>query len=143
MTITEPCEDVADTQALDFEVDLEAAPDKVWRALTEPDLVAVWLAPQAIGADLGGPIDCRLLEAEPEHFVRYAWRGEGAAGPLETEVLFEIAPIETGVRLRITHSGFAPAVMLVAAPRVVSLASYRARRGPRSTTCQGGLKWAA
>jgi uncharacterized protein YndB with AHSA1/START domain len=144
MTIAEPRQGAADAQALDFEFELNATLDKVWRALTEPQLVAGWLAPDAIGADLGGPVDCRVLEAEPERFIRYAWRGDGEAGPLETEVLFELAQTGAKVRLRLTHSGFLPAAVAAASPRVVSLAAHRARRRPMAGLAGlGGLKWAA
>ena len=33
------------TEALTFEFDLPHAPEKVWRALTEPALLAEWLLP--------------------------------------------------------------------------------------------------
>ena len=39
------------TESLSFEFDLPHAPEKVWRALTEPALLAEWLLP-VIGFDL-------------------------------------------------------------------------------------------
>jgi len=38
--------DVADS--LSFECDLEEPPEQVWRALTEPELLAAWLEPDAM-----------------------------------------------------------------------------------------------
>ena len=127
---------------LDF--DLEASMDQVWRALTEPALLAAWLAPGAVKPVLGGPIDCELLEAQPPSRLRYAWRGQEGSGLSDTEVCFELAPNTVGgVRLRLTHSGLAPASGVAASAPVVSLAGFRRR--PRLTAMldRSVLKWAA
>ncbi|WP_395383190.1 SRPBCC domain-containing protein [Mesorhizobium sp. UC22_110] len=55
------------------ECDLPEAPEKVWRALTEPEIVAAWLLPNDIRSETGqrfslgaeGRIACTVLEAEP------------------------------------------------------------------------------
>ena len=126
--------------SLAFEVELDAPVEQVWRALTEPELLAAWLAPEQVGPEHAGPIDWEPIEAEPGRSVRYAWRGEGEAGLLDTEVLFEVRPTEAGgSRLVITHSGFAPA----RADEVVSLADHRARRRPAMIAQHGALQWAA
>ena len=144
MTMAKPHEPAPDSEALVQEFELDASIDQVWRALTEPDLLAAWLEPDKVGAELGGPIDCRQLDAEPGRRVRYAWRGDGEAGPLDTEVTFELSPTEAGgVLLRVIQNGFVPATMTSARPRVVSLAAHRARRRPAPTACLGGLKWVA
>ncbi|MET0386164.1 MAG: SRPBCC domain-containing protein, partial [Polyangiales bacterium] len=41
----------AQTESLSFEFELRHAPAKVWRALTEPELLAKWLLP-IVGFDL-------------------------------------------------------------------------------------------
>ncbi len=144
MTIAKLQDPAAEPEALDFEVELDATLDKVWRALSDPDLVAAWLAPHTVGAALGGPIDCRVLEAQPERLIRYAWRGDGDAGPLKTEILFELTALdEGGVRLRLRHSGFSPAAVALATPRVVSLAAHRKARHPATIARPVELKWAA
>lgn len=33
------------TEALTFDYDLKHAPEKVWRAITDPELVSTWLLP--------------------------------------------------------------------------------------------------
>ncbi len=109
------------------EADLAEPLEKVWRALTDPDLVGAWLAPAE--ADSGPAVEFEILQAEPNERVRYAWREPGWAA---SEVEFTLTPTPAGgVRLRVVHS-----------PAVVSLAAVRARRGP-SMRLQSGLKWAA
>jgi uncharacterized protein YndB with AHSA1/START domain len=144
--IADPAEDrnEAPISAPDLvlDIDLEASMDQVWRAVTEPDLLAAWLAPDAVKPALGGPIDCELLEAEPPSRARYAWRGQEGSGLPETEVCFELTPNSVGgVRLRLTHSGLASET--ATSGRVVSLASVRRRPGPTLAMDRSALKWAA
>ena len=54
------------------ECDLEDHPGKVWRALTESELTAVWLVPE--------DVDCRIIAAEPERLLRCAWRSDERDG---------------------------------------------------------------
>ncbi|PLP58556.1 ATPase [Mesorhizobium loti] len=100
------------------ECDLPEAPEKVWRALTEPEIVAAWLMPNDIKAEAGhrfslgteGRIDCTVLEAEPGRMLRYSWREfsrpEGTSG-FDSVVTFELARAANGgTHLRIVHDGF-------------------------------------
>jgi uncharacterized protein YndB with AHSA1/START domain len=97
-----------------FETELDAPPEKVWRALTVPEYVARWLAPADMGPEEGGAfrlegedggIDCRIVEATRPHLLRYSWREEG--GP-DSLVSFRLAATEAGgTRLTIVHSGLA------------------------------------
>lgn len=128
----------APTEDLIQDFHLEAPPEKVWRALTEPDLLAIWLAPQSVTPDLGGPIDCEVVTQEPGRSIRYSWRGRDRNGALESEVAFELqADGAGGSRLTVIHSR----ALLDARGRLVSLAGYRSRR-TRSASL-GGLAWAA
>jgi len=87
------------------ECDLEDHPGKVWRALTEPDLVVSWLVPE--------DVDCQVMEAEPERLLRCSWRSrsderDGLGDRLDTVVTFELSETERGgTHLRIVHEGFA------------------------------------
>jgi uncharacterized protein YndB with AHSA1/START domain len=86
-----------------LECALEAPPEKVWRALTEPALLARWLPPMGPGE----PIETRLLDAEPNRLVRYGWRG-AASG--DSVVTVELSPAaDGGTWLRLVHDGLAPA----------------------------------
>ncbi len=100
------------------EADLDAPPEKVWRALTEPALLASWLAPNDVTAEEGarfaietmpetGPVECEVVEADPPHEFRVRWRGgEAEPGQPASEVAFQLTPTEAGgTLLRIVHSG--------------------------------------
>lgn len=112
-----------EANAVVVETDIEATPEAVWRALSEPELAAVWLAPGEMSAepgerftldDDGRAIDCEVLEAEPARRLRLAWREAG--GGVASEVSFVLTPTPAGgTHLRVVHG-----------PVVVSLA----RRGP-------------
>src|SRR5262245_29306524 len=98
MTVTDTTAP-AQTEAISFDFDLPHAPAKVWRALTEPELLAEWLLPTigfklAVGAEFtyktkpvggwDGTVNCRFLEIEPQRRLRYAW----VVGDLDWEVTF-------------------------------------------------------
>lgn len=113
----ETAEDTEKTIA--FECDLPQAPEKVWRALTVPELVAAWLMPNDLkpeeGARFtlhglpgeGGDVACEVLDIEPERLIRYSWRDEEARRlNLDSTVTFELARSAVGgTHLRIIHSG--------------------------------------
>lgn len=110
----------AEEEAIAFECDLPEAPEKVWRALTVPELVAAWLMPNDLkpepGARFtfsgkpgeGGSVECEVLDVVPERLIRYSWRDEDARRQaLDSTVTFELArTTEGGTHLRIVHSGF-------------------------------------
>ena len=105
------------TESLSFEFDLPHAPEKVWRALTEPALLAEWLLP-VIGFDLApgttfmfktqaypgwdGTVHCRMVEIEPQRKLTYTW----TVPFLDTVVTFTLTPTVTGTRLTVVQSGF-------------------------------------
>jgi uncharacterized protein YndB with AHSA1/START domain len=109
------------SDAIAFEFHLAHAPAKVWRALTEPALLAEWLLP-VIGFELepgaaftfktdphpgwDGSVDCQILEVDPLRTLSYSWAVGGMA--LETVVTFTLTPIATGTRLTLVQSGFKP-----------------------------------
>lgn len=89
------------------ECDLDEPLDKVWRALTDPDLLAQWLAPEEQGAELG-----EVVEVEAGREVRVGWRDEQ-----DSVVTFTVTEREAGVHLRIVHEPIAAPVVLMAMPR--------------------------
>lgn len=107
----------AQTQTLSFALDLHHAPAKVWRALTDPVLLAEWLLP-VVGLTLesgatftftappqpgwDGSVQCQLLEIEAQRKLSYTWR----VGDLDTVVTFTLTPTTTGTHLSLVQSGF-------------------------------------
>jgi uncharacterized protein YndB with AHSA1/START domain len=97
-----------------FETELDAPPEKVWRALTVPEFVARWLMPNDIRAEEGhafrltaegGAVECEIVEAKPPQTLGYSWREQD--GP-DSLVRFHLAGTEAGgTRLTIVHSGLA------------------------------------
>jgi uncharacterized protein YndB with AHSA1/START domain len=84
--------------------ELDAAPEKVWRALTVPELAAQWLETDRSGENAAGDRSYALIEAEPYNRVRYAWRDETASEP-DTVVTIVLSPAPAGrTRFRLTHS---------------------------------------
>lgn len=78
------------------ECDLPEAPEKVWKALTVPGLLAKWL-PDAL--------DCEVLAAERPRLLCYQWREEREdSSKLDSIVTFELTATEAGgTHLRVVH----------------------------------------
>ena len=109
---------MTDSNAVVTECDLPEAPEKVWKALTKPELLARWL-PEAN--------DCEMLAAEPNRLLRYRWRAgeqdrDESGRELDSVVSFELTHSPSGgTHLRVEHR------VLVAAP-VIPL--FQTRRKP-------------
>ncbi|HXQ10311.1 MAG TPA: SRPBCC domain-containing protein [Caulobacteraceae bacterium] len=113
------------------DTDLDEPPEKVWRALTEPEVLDRWLAEAKDRAE--------VVESEPGKRLRLTWRDRDADGGLvESEVTFTLTPMITGgTRLRLVHDGFVHTACMSALARLP-----RALRRPRLANL-GGLAWAA
>ena len=134
----------ATPDALEFEYDLAEPPEKVWRALTVPELLAAWMMPNDIKPQTGSrfaftgpetPIECEILEAEPERLLRYSWREQPGDAerqdPLDSTVTFTLArTVSGGTHLRIVHDGFARKAMPAVA---MTGAGFRLSLGLRGT----------
>ncbi|MEJ1965315.1 MAG: SRPBCC domain-containing protein [Gammaproteobacteria bacterium] len=88
-----------ESESVVVECDLCEPPEKVWRALTEPRLVAEWLLPNDAER-----VSCKVIEARPHRLLRYAWSD---GGDVDSVVTFELQRTATdGTRLRVIHTGF-------------------------------------
>jgi uncharacterized protein YndB with AHSA1/START domain len=107
------------SESLSFEFDLQHAPEKVWRALTDPVLLTEWLLPVVdLQLEPGaaftfktqpqpgwdGTVDCRFVEIEAHRKLSWKW----VAGEIDTVVTFTLTPAASGTRLSVVHSGFRP-----------------------------------
>ena len=94
--------------AVVFECDFDEPPEKVWRALTDPECLDAWLTNEQPSTEY------EVLEAEPHRLLRYGCRDREDSGPgvdseqvLESTVTFELSPREAGgTHLRLTHADF-------------------------------------
>ena len=94
-------------------------PELVWRALTEPGLLADWLMANDIVPRVGsrfaftmparpgfsGIIDCEVLEADAPRRLVYSWAGRGSKAPPQ-RVTWVLAREANGTRLTLEHTGF-------------------------------------
>jgi uncharacterized protein YndB with AHSA1/START domain len=120
MTITDKTAP-SQTDVISFELDLKHGPEKVWRALTDPELLAEWLLPVS-GLQLApgtaftfktqpypgwdGTVKCKVLESETHKKLSYTWVVGDMA--LDTVVTFTLTPTDSGTRLSLVQSGFKP-----------------------------------
>jgi uncharacterized protein YndB with AHSA1/START domain len=138
----------ATPESVVLEYDLAEPPHEVWRALTEPQLLATWLGPNDIRPEVGAqfqidgdrgsaPVHCRILDAEPHRRLRWQqWERDDAdaRGTLvESLVSFELSALpDGGTHLRLVHDGFAvcPIVAMagVAATSAATAVPLRTRR---------------
>jgi uncharacterized protein YndB with AHSA1/START domain len=111
--------DKSQSEAISLEFDLPHRPEKVWRALTDPALLADWLLPvidlrlergatftfktQPVGG-WDGIVHCRVAEIETNKKLKYDW----GVGDMATVVTFTLEPTTAGTRLSLVHSGFRP-----------------------------------
>jgi uncharacterized protein YndB with AHSA1/START domain len=88
--------------AMAFEFDLDAAPEKVWRALTVPALLERWLLPEGGNAPgLDAQVETELLEADPPRSLSRRWREAGQDDDL---VSVTLTPNEAGgTALKLVH----------------------------------------
>ena len=109
-----------ETRSVVVEREVPFAPEKIWRALTQPHLIEEWLMKNdfnpVVGhrfnlrGDWGGVLDCEVLAVEPNRTLSYTWNfaHDDAAYNLNSVVVFTLTPTRTGTLLRMEQSGFRP-----------------------------------
>jgi len=113
-------ETATQTRSVVVEREFLHAPEKLWRALTQPHLIEEWLMKNdfspAVGhrfnlrGDWGGVLDCEVLAVEPNRTLSYTWNFAHAdpALNLKSVVTFTLTPTGAGTHLRMEQSGFRP-----------------------------------
>jgi uncharacterized protein YndB with AHSA1/START domain len=92
---------------------------KVWRALTDPKLMALWqMRPEGFAPVVGtkfklvakpqpgwrGFVECEVREVRAPTLLRYSWAGDDK--PASMEVTYTLESTSTGTRLTFLHNGF-------------------------------------
>ena len=119
--MTEP---EAAMRSIVIEREMAHPPDKIWRALTQGDLIEEWLMKNDFQPEVGhrfnfratpvphwnGVVDCQALAVEPNARLSYSWgaSGDEAAGGLKTVVTWTLTPTKGGILVRMEQSGFRP-----------------------------------
>jgi uncharacterized protein YndB with AHSA1/START domain len=111
---------MTDPRTIHVDEFLAHSPKRVWRALTDPALLARWLMPNDFQPVIGheftfstvprpnvgfdGIVHCRVLAIESERLLRIGWCG----GTLDTTVTWTLVAEGKGTRLFLEHDGFDP-----------------------------------
>lgn len=103
--------DAPEIRSVVVEREMPFPAERIWRALTQPHLIAEWLLQSDFAPVVGhdfrftqqwGEIDCRVTEVEPERSLAYSW----AAFGLESTVTWTLTPSGQGTLLRMEQVGF-------------------------------------
>ncbi|MEV6104663.1 SRPBCC domain-containing protein [Streptomyces sp. NPDC051940] len=99
-------------------------PRKVWRALTEPDLIARWLMPGDFRLEVGhrytltslprpgtgfsGTVRAEVLAYEQERMLSVRWQDAAPGNSADWTITWTLEPEGRGTRLFLVHAGFDP-----------------------------------
>jgi uncharacterized protein YndB with AHSA1/START domain len=109
---------MTETLSVVVEREMPFPPEKIWRALTQPHLIAEWLMSNdfkpAVGHQFNfradylpnGKLDCEVLAIEPNKTLSYTWGSTSgnAAFDVKSVVTFTLTQTPTGTHLRVEQS---------------------------------------
>lgn len=102
-----------ETRSIVVEREVPHSPEKLWRALTQPHLIAEWLMKTDFEPAVGhtftlradwGEVTCQVQAVEPLKTITYSWDSMG----LQSVVTWTLSPTSAGTLLRMEQSGFRP-----------------------------------
>ncbi len=102
------------TRSVVVERDFPYPPEKLWRALTQPHLIAEWLMNNDFSPVTGrrftlsadwGQVDCEVETVEENRALSYRWDTKD----LRSVVTWTLAPTASGTSLRMEQRGFTTA----------------------------------
>jgi uncharacterized protein YndB with AHSA1/START domain len=102
-----------ETRSVVVEREFAHSPEKIWRALTQPHLIAEWLMKNDFRPVVGhgfnlradwGAVECKVVAVEPNKTLSYTWSAYG----LESVVTWTLTSTPTGTHLRMEQLGFRP-----------------------------------
>ena len=110
-TISNASSTSTEIRSVVVERDISYPPEKIWRALTQPHLIAEWLMKNDFQPVVGhgfklsadwGSVDCEVKTVEAEKTLSYTWAAYG----LESVVTWTLTPTSAGTHLRMEQTGF-------------------------------------
>lgn len=144
-----------DLVAIHVDQYLAHSPDKVWRALTTPELMAQWLMPNDFRPALGhqftlwsqpvpqtgfsGQIACQVLAINAPHVLSISWADAHNDDAEPTTVTWTVQPEGTGTRLLLEHAGFDPDDPIQQLSRRIMNGGWRSHVLRRLTAVLDGL----
>lgn len=99
------------TRSVVVEREFSHAPEKIWRALTQPHLIAEWLMRNDFVPEVGrrftlsadwGQVDCKVETIEKDRSLAYRWDTKD----LSSVVTWTLVPTTGGTNLRMEQRGF-------------------------------------
>ncbi|MVA74521.1 hypothetical protein GC722_00495 [Auraticoccus sp. F435] len=122
--MTDPGRAVVDEQSFTVRrsIHIAAAPEAVWRAVTEPELISRWFGAAELdgrGPGAAGtlswpgnpPIPFRVEAVDAPRSISYRWSNDDAASSTVDEArstvfTFTLEPVDGGTRLTVVETGF-------------------------------------
>jgi len=99
-----------ETRSVIVEREIPYPPERIWRALTQPHLIAEWLMKNDFAPVVGrrfdlragwGSVDCQVMAVEANKSLSYTWAAHG----LESVVTWTSHPFSRGTHLRMEQVG--------------------------------------
>ena len=102
---------MSDVLSVVVEREMPFPPERIWRAMTQPHLIAEWLMKSDFAPAVDhsfrfqgdwGAVDCKVVTVEPEKVLAYTWAAHG----LQSVVTWTLSPSGPGTHLRMEQTGF-------------------------------------